>query len=252
MAIPTICQGDLIKNIMLLIRDEKDIKTIVDEIQNPLFSVLTINMKGLSLRNATTEHQRTLLSVILQLYPSAIILCQEPPENLKNVVPKTASFASRKDKTTTAVVWATEQFDSTFKLQREGILDEILKTMEDETLRCRLSMVRLTTTEKPIKSTLAVSYHGPHIGITDEYKHHLLLRLLGLVDEEKLKGNVDSFIVGGDFNLDTTQLSMQEFSNHVDVRKYNLTPRASELKKKSPSYKAYKDNFFWSKKSNNS
>ena len=248
MAIPTICEGDLIKNIMPLIRAGKDIETIVDEIQNPLFSVLTINMKGLSLRKATTEHKRTLLSVILQLYPSAIIFCQEPPENFKEVVPDAARFTPREDKTTTACVWATEQFDSTVKLQMNGTLDEILKTMEDEALRSRLSKVRLTTTEKSTKSTLAVSYHGPHIGISEEYKHHLLLRLLESLNEVNEENDIDSFIVGGDFNLDTTQLNMEKFSNHVNVGKYDLTRRASDAKEKSPRYIAYKDNFFWSTK----
>ena len=244
MAIPTICVGDLVNNIMRMIDDGNDEEKIVEEIQNPPFSVITINMEGPFLRNATAEHQGTLLSVMLQLYPSAIIFCQEPRENFKKVVPKTAGFTPRKDKTTTAVVWSTGQFDSTDDLKIEGILDEILKEMEDETLQSRLAMVRLTTTEKPTKSTLAVSYHGPYKGISEEYRRHLLLRLL----DQLVENHKDSFIVGGDFNLDTTQLNMEKFSNHVNVGEYDLTPRASEAKKKSPQYIAYKDNFFWSTK----
>ena len=242
MAIPTICVGDLIKNIMPLIRAGKDIETIVDEIQNPLFSVSTINMKGLSLRNATTEHKRTLLSVILKFYPSAIIFCQEPPENFEEVVPDAACFTSEENKTT-AFVWATGQFDSKVDLQIEGILDEILKTMkEDETLRSRLSMVRLTTTKEPTKSTLAVSYHGPHRYGDIDRKSALLLRLLSSLEER----DIDSFIVGGDFNLDTTQLNMKKLSN-VKVGYYTLTRRAKQANQAS-RYIAYKDNFFWSTK----
>ena len=241
MAFPTICESDLIKNIMPLIRAGKNVETIVNEIQNPLFSVLTINMKSLSLGNA--EHQRTLLSVILQLYPSAIIFCQEPPENF--AVPDTAWFTPVKDKTT-AVVWTTEQFNTTELKETEGILDEMLKTMEeDETLRSRLSMVRLTTTEEPTKSTLAVSYHGPHKDIDRknmdiDRKSALLSRLLSFLEES----DIDSFIVGGDFNLDTTKLNMEKLSN-VKVGDYTLTPRAE---KANATYIAYKDNFFWSTK----
>ena len=82
MAIPAICETDLIKSIMSQIHNGKDEKKIEVEIQEPI-SVMTMNMKML---NATYEDQKKLLSVIFRFYPSAIIFYWEPPEKFQDVL----------------------------------------------------------------------------------------------------------------------------------------------------------------------
>ena len=243
MAIATICETDLVKNIMSQIRQDEE--TIVKQIQNPI-SVMTINMKSPSLLNAIDEHKKKLLSVILRSYPCCIIFCQEPPRKFKNVVPDKATFKYLKageNETAAAVVWAAGQFKEE-KLQpkdSEKILEKTLARMEkDEDVRSRLSMVKLTSKEEPPHSTLAVSYHGPY----KEPMHNrfsLTLHLLEFLTKEEK--DIQSFIVGGDFNLNTTDLNLGEFSGLVSkVVQYPLTARAKKKKKSIP----HKDNFIWS------
>ena len=244
MAIATICETDLVKNIMSQIRQDEE--TIVKQIQNPI-SVMTINMKSPSLLNAIDEHKKKLLSVILRSYPSAIIFCRELPGNFKDaVVSDGATFGSKagENETAAAVVWAAGQFKEEKIGDSANILKDTLDTMEnDEHVRYRLSMVKLTSNEEPPHSTLAVSYHS----LYKEPMHnrstltlHLLEFLTKVKKEEK---DIQSFIVGGDFNLNTTELNLREFSGLVSkVVKYPLTARA---KKKTDSI-PHKDNFIWS------
>ena len=246
MAIPTICETDLVKKIMLQIRDGKDEETIVQEMQSPIL-VMTINMKSPSLQDANAQQQKDLLSVILRLYPSAIIFCREPPGNFQNVVPRKATFDLKKgeNETAAAVVWANEQFNKE-KLKPddfEEILQHLLK--RDEIVRSRLSMVKLTSKEESTHSILAVSYHGPHRK-KKYYKFDLsshLLRFLNKVKKEE--DDIQSFIVGGDFNLNTDEMR-SILPRGVTVGRYVLTSRAEEKKQESSNYIPYKDNFMWS------
>ena len=249
--ISTICETDLIRKIMHRIGDGKDIdeKTIVKEIQiEPIiFSILTIDMNDPSLQNATDEQKRTLLSVILQLYPSALIFCQEVPENFEEVVPadKADFKIDTKHKKSTAVIWATEQFTKSDPEEKRRFEEKLKYEIGEEImLWSRISMVKLTSTEEPTYTTLAVSYHGPHTKRNKEQKIDLLSRLLTFLNEAKEEENdVRSFIVGGDFNLNTTE--QQNLCDNVKVGKYNLSERA-ETKTENPHYIPHKDNFFWS------
>ena len=244
MAIPTICETDLIEKIMSQIRVGKKEETIVEEMKNPI-SVMTINMKSPSLQDANDQQQKKLLSFIFRLYPSAIIFCREPPENFKDVVASAgASFSL--NETATTVVWAAGQFKEEKLKPKDSkkMLDETLDTMKkDEHVRSRLSMVKLTTKTKPPHSTLAVSYHGPHRKekcYKFDLSSHLLRFLTKVKKEEK---DIQSFIVGGDFNLNTTELDLSEFSGLVsEVPEYPLTARA----KKNKDSIRRKDNFIWS------
>ena len=357
MAIPAICETDLIKNIMSQIHQDEE--TIVKDMQNPIY-VMTINMKSPSLQDANAQQQKKLLSVILRLYPSAIIFCREPPEKFQDeVVSDGATFGSKagENETAAAVVWAAGQFKEEELEDSEKILEAMKK---DEDVRSRLSIVKLTSTKKPPPSTpavtstkkpppstpavtskkkpppstpavtskkkpppstpavtstkkpppstpavtstkkpppstpavtskkkpppstpavtskkkpphnalavtskkkpppstpavtskkkpphnaLAVSYHDPH-RITKAYKSDLLLNLLRFLNEVKEdEDDIQSFIVGGDFNLNTTELDLSKFSGLVsNVVEYPLTARAKKKKKPIP----HKDNFIWS------
>ena len=249
MATPAICETDLIEKIMLQIRDGKDVNTIVKDMQSPIL-VMTINMKSPTLKDANAQQQEDLLSVILQLYPSAIIFCRKPPRKFKNVDPHKATFDLKAgENETAAVVWATEEFNKE-ELQQE-VSKEILKRTlkkwrkKDKDVRSRLSMVKLTSNEEPPHSTLAVSYHGPH-RIKKDYKYVLSSHLLRFLNEvKKEEKDIQSFIVGGDFNLDTTAKEMTSIlPRGVTVGRYGLTSRAKQ--KKSSNYIPHKDNFIWS------
>ncbi len=257
MDISTICETKLIRKIMQRIGDGNDIdeKTIVKEIQiEPIiFSILTIDMNDPSLQNATDEQKRTLLSVILQLYPSALIFCQEVPENFEEVVPadKADFKIDTKHEKSTAVIWATEQFTKSDPEEKRRFEEKLKYEIGEEImLRSRISMVKLTSTEEPTYTTLAVSYHGPHTKRNKKEKINLLLRLLTFLNEAKEEENdVHSFIVGGDFNLNTTAPQIDKLCDRLRVKvgKYNLSKRA-ETKKENPNYRPipHKDNFFWS------
>ena len=248
MAIATICETDLIEKIMSQIRFGKGEEKFVEEMQNPIH-VMTINMKSPSLQDANAQQQKKFLSVILGLYPSAIIFCWEPPGNFKDVVVSPgATFGSKagENETAAAVVWANEQFNKE-ELQQEDskkILEETLDTMKkDEDVRSRLSMVKLTSTDEPPHSTLAVSYHGLY-KTGEDYRSTLSSHLLSFLTKvKKEEKDIQSFIVGGDFNLNTTELDLSEFSGLVsEVPKYPLTARA----KKNKDSIRRKDNFIWS------
>ncbi len=254
MDISTICETKLIRKIMQRIGDGNDIdeKTIVKEIQiEPIiFSILTIDMNDPSLQNATDEQKRTLLSVILQLYPSALIFCQEVPENFEEVVPadKADFKIDTKHEKSTAVIWATEQFTKSDPEEKRRFEEKLKYEIGEEImLWSRISMVKLTSTEEPTYTTLAVSYHGPHTKRNKKEKINLLLRLLTFLNEAKEEENdVHSFIVGGDFNLNTTQINNLCDRLRVKVGEYNLSKRAETKREKNRRYIPYKDNFFWS------
>ena len=237
---PTIRKTYLIKDIMSLITDGHSA-------QNPPFSVMTIHMKDPSLQKATAEHRKTLLSVILLLYPSAIIFCQDLPKGFRREVLKDASFEFVCNKEeTTAVIWATKQFDSNSR-RKNGVPKK-----NPENKRERKSIVKLKSTQEPAISILAVSYHGPYSGKTHHDRCDRLDELLKDVHKKKNDRGIHSLIVGGDFNLDTRKYKTNEKSAEklkklgVIVGEYELTARANMKVDSSTSYIPYKDNFFWS------
>ena len=232
--------------------NDMDEKTIVKKIQIERISILTIDMNEPSLQKATDPQKRTLLSVILQLYPSALIFCQEVPENFEEVVPadKADFEIDTKNEKSTAVIWATEQFTSgKGRILEKKLKKEFGEEIESGILRSRMSMVKLASTEEPTNTTLAVSYHGPHTEWDKEKKIDLLTRLLTFLNEAKEEENdVHSFIVGGDFNLNTTEPKIDNLCDNVKVAigEYNLSKRAETKREKNRRYIPYKDNFFWS------
>ena len=99
------------------------------------------------------------------------------------------------------------------------------------------------SSKKEPPHTLAVSYHGLYKTDMD-YRSTLSSHLLWFLNEvKKEEDDMQSFIVGGDFNLNTTELDLSEFSGQVSkVAEYPLTARARRNRDSIP----HKDNFIWS------
>ena len=207
--------------------------------KNLCFFIITINMNGPPKGKGTAEKRRKSLSVILQQFPSAIIFCQELPGYFKEeVVPDGYDF-HRTVNNEAAIMWPSKLFEGSYVTSDKEVLNIHNKTLPETggaELLSRMIMVKLTTRQEPITSTLAVSYHGEHRIELEEEKKAIFQSLLTFLHKVIKTNDICSFILGGDFNFNTLDVY---FTPDVAVQSYNLTARSDEGNKIR-----YKDNFF--------
>ena len=105
-------------------------------------------------------------------------------------------------------------------------------------LLSRIAMVKLTPKASK-ESVLAVSWHGPYKSKNKMNAFKSLTTFLAEVIKEK---GIPSYIIGGDFNLDTLEA---ELPKDAVVSTYELSPRQSKKQEESGRYISHKDNFIW-------
>lgn len=217
--------------------------------ENPSYFVMTINMNGSAIGSGGAQKRRDLLSIILRsAFPTALIFCQEIPGKFeKEVVPGEKKYQCEKNGNQAAVIWDGEHFDGSstgLKTTNREItkLREKIKDEEASELLSRISMVKLTPRgEEDKKSILAVSFHGCYKKKEQE-KAKAFLSLMKFLKEVIELRDIDSYIIGGDFNFDTLKVKLPD---KVIVSSPQLSPRAQENQQNPGNYISNKDNFIW-------
>ena len=212
------------------------------------YSLMSVNMNG----KTKPDERRALLSKIITSSGSSLVFCQELPGCFeKDVVRKCCvyDFDFARTGKEAAVMWSEAHFygepvDVAFKTR---ILDTVVAAKNFfshvSEITARTAVVKLTSKSEAC-SFLAVSWHGPS-KMRLEKKREVLKALILFLSEICLKTNVSSIIIGGDFNLSTSDENGFEELN-VYFPWYELSPRgklAKERKGRGRRYIAYKDNF---------
>ena len=212
------------------------------------YSLMSVNMNG----KTKPDERRALLSKIITSTRSSLVFCQELPDCFeKEVVRKcgTCVYDFVRTGKEAAVMWSEAHFygepvDVAFKTR---ILDTVVASKNlfshVSEITARTAVVKLTSKSEAC-SFLAVSWHGPS-KMRLEKKREVLKALIPFLSEICLKTNVSSIIIGGDFNLSTSDENGLGEPN-VYFPWYELSPRgklAKERKGQGRPYIAYKDNF---------
>lgn len=245
--------------------------------KTPSYFIMTINMGG----NAKRDDRVFLSSSIMRTCFSSIIFCQEYPGNFERDVVTNCGTSGygcersnlikhdhTKSKNHAAILWLMEDFEgSTAGLKTTDSWDksitEISKKVQFTTdLLQKIILVKLTC-RKSSDDVLAVSWHGPHSnqGYTNVDKRNAFNGLITFLHEVCKEKNIPSFLIGGDFNLDTLSDDLEPGENvlkqskqqpgekteereamKVSVASYELSPRQEERATKK-NYIPNKDNF---------
>lgn len=225
---------------------------------------MTINMGG---NGAKEERKMEIISNIENLRCPSVIFCQELPSKkfMKEVVDAVSGkcgsdnysykFASScTDKIHAAVMWNETDFNAKEVKCTDSPIKDILDRLSEEDtpaqylgwVRERAFMVKLTSV-KAEESFLAVSWHGPwktkennqlkteEDGLEPkEHKlealHVLICFLLKVCEKEELS----SFIIGADFNLNTSEVNLTKYFG-LTMLSYNKKHRRGSV--------PYKDTF---------
>ena len=212
------------------------------------YSLMTVNMNG----KTKPDERKALLSKIITSSASSLVFCQELPDCFKKeVVGKcgTCVYDFVRTGKEAAVMWSEAHFygepvDVAFKTR---ILDTVVASKNFfshvSEITARTAVVKLTSKSEAC-SFLAVSWHGPS-KMRLEKKREVLKALIPFLYEICLKTNVSSIIIGGDFNLNTSdENGLGELNVYFPW--YELSPRgklAKEFEGQGRPYIAYKDNF---------
>ena len=207
------------------------------------YSLMSVNMNG----KTKPDERRALLSKIITSSGSSLVFCQELPGCFEEDVVRKCStcvYDFVRTGKEVAVMWSEAHFygepvDVAFKTR---ILDTVVAS---KNLFSHVSEITARTASKSEAcSFLAVSWHGPS-KMRLEKKREVLKALIPFLSEICLKTNVSSIIIGGDFNLSTSDENGLGEPN-VYFPWYELSPRgklAKERKGQGRPYIAHKDNF---------
>ncbi|XP_078352714.1 uncharacterized protein LOC144637513 [Oculina patagonica] len=210
----------------------------------PSHFIMTINMNSPAKGTGIAEKRRKLLSIIMRSFFSAIIFCQELPGCFESEVVAycgTLGYDHVKTGKESAVMWRKEDFNRSTEgpETKDTWIRELRDKLPDASeLLSRVAMVKLTSTTSA-ETVLAVSFHGSHKAKKDAKKGAFgsLNTFLAEIIKEK---EITSYVIGGDFNLNTLEL---ELLKDVVVPNYELSPRQKQAQASSDRYIAYKDNF---------
>ena len=188
------------------------------------YKIMTINMRGNSAGPGTAVTRRNLLCQILKDNRCAIIFCQELPgcfeKEVVHEVDKSINYKYQHALTgdETAVVWSskyfngcTEGYKTTDTRIREIHKKPIESTNTGSEILTRISMVKLTV-KNSTETILAVSFHGPKNNTLPENRKDVFVSLLRFL-QDVVNENIHSYIIGGDFNFDTSAEIYNESSN---------------------------------------
>ena len=255
----TVCKGT--RNQMSDVREEETkFEERVTERVKANYHIITINMKGDNYGKGTTERRRHRIVSFLKLSSIPVVFCQELPDKFETEIVEKCGYGDY-DYTYTgkesAVMWRLKDFDGD---PVEGtdtsitkIVERLQRTRSDvdvSEVRTRTAMVKLTS-RKTGASFLAVSWHGPWYRKNETDKLKTFKGLICFLDEvctcEEV--NLSSFIIGGDFNLDTSKGNVVEVAEEygATISSYKLCTRGEErqLLPRRPGHPFvfYKDNF---------
>ena len=249
--------------------EDKDSKRL-----SSTYAIMTMNMNGVcKIEEEISRRRRELIISTIKDYPASVIFCQEVPGYFEEeVVANCGNYGSsdrrkKKSELKVAVMWRKTDFQGkTVDLMDKEIEDRLGKDPNGDVsemigmIRTRTAMVKLTS-KKTKGSFLAVSWHGPwnqtKNTTTEEWKQTKLKVLNDLdfflrnVCKEE---NLSSFIVGGDFNLNTRKVTVDPTQyERVKISRYKLCARdenkrakADESRLKNPDkfrFTPYKDTF---------
>ena len=220
-------------------------------VTTPSYFILTVNMNG----KGIVADRRKLLSIIMRNVFASVIFCQELPGCFKKEVVEqcgTGGYEFVSNGNQAAVMWLMEDFvgqpvntTGTSIRRIKERLDKRADIDSSEVLT-RIAMVKLQNRKGDFRCApfLAVSWHGPHIKAKTPIAKNKVFAGLICFLREVCKEEKMSFIIGGDFNLNTLELDLDK---DVFLENYELTARAeSKLLQKIPGrfeYIPYKDNF---------
>ena len=216
------------------------------------YKIMTINMGG----DGTADKRRNISCRILRENPCDIIFCQELPGFFeKKVVQEGGKSINYQYKhvatgTESAVIWSTKYFNGCtegYKTKDTRIREIHKKTIESTNtgseILTRISMVKLAV-KNSTQTILAVSYHGPKNNTLPENRKDVFVSLLRFL-QDVVNESIHSYIIGGDFNFDTSEKIMNLPTNVVVGPVYKLTGR-HERKNQGPSnFIPYKDTFVY-------
>ena len=212
------------------------------------FSVMSINMGGKA--NVNLRRQAS-MEAISQFSPS-VIFCQELPGKFeKEVVNKCDDYDIhydfRKTGTEAAVLWLKKDFELIKPIRPTKIVEKLaLKRSDLDVSEVSSRSVLVILKEKGEEARgcqpfLAASWHGPRLK-PKTVRESTLDGLICILCEVCRENGISSFILGGDFNINTS-----DFKASIDtviISKYDLTPRAASKVQKGRKYIPYKDTFF--------
>ena len=223
------------------------------------YPLMTINMNG----DGKPSERRALSSEIIKKSRPSLVFCQELPDRfIKDVVEKCDTcdydFVRTAGKEA-AVMWNKEHFhgepvDAALKTKTGEKVVTVYEIDNDivSEIPGRTAVVKLSSKEDTcncLSALLAVSWHGPHSGTKMDKKQNVVKALFHFLFELCCKTSASSFIIGGDFNLNT----LKNIEVNADLRglnvffpHYELSPRgkrAIEIKVRGRPYIPYKDNF---------
>ena len=222
----------------------------------PSYFIMTINMNGKNQGKGTASRRKDLIVSTIKQSSASVIFCQEVPGKFKKeVVEKCGDYGDAVTDKTSAVMWRKSDFDGDRQFVKGTdssiirIVDRLQKNNSDvdvSEVRTRTAMVELTS-RKTGASFLAVSWHGPRKVNKASKKTKLevfcdFIRLLRVVCE---KEELSSFIIGGDFNFNTSKVNDDRQTEYgVTILRYELCTR--DKKQRGSSFVPYKDTLIFS------
>ncbi|XP_015757142.1 PREDICTED: uncharacterized protein LOC107336587 [Acropora digitifera] len=213
-------------------------------------TIMTVNMDG----KATAPERRMLLTLIKNRVCPSLVFCQELLGYFDREVVKKwgsgGSYIYAKTGNEAAVLWLKDEFDHKIIDNTDTSIAKIWEELKNQRsdvdvseVRVRMALVKLTRKGEGASGCqpfLAASWHGPYKERTDDRKE-VFKGLIYFLREVCKKEKVSSFIIGGDFNMNT--LDVLDLEKNLIVPRYDLTSRAQRKSQKSKKYTPYKDNF---------
>ncbi|XP_020627079.1 uncharacterized protein LOC110064371 [Orbicella faveolata] len=227
-----------------------DIPDGVTEHDSSYHNIITINMNGKNHGKGITDNRRHLTGSFLKRSSASVIFCQEVPDKFETEVVEKCygEYEYAVTDKESAVMWRPKEFDGDPVQGTEVSITKIVEKLQKEESDVDVSEVRTRTTMVKLRSRrtnasfLAVSWHGPWrpSEVTKLKIFHGLIRFLREVCEME---GLRSFIIGGDFNLNTSKVKQTEYG--VTISRYKLCNRDKKRESRGPgrNFVSYKDNF---------